>query len=316
MTPPPTAAPRGLAPRVLPVESVAYRSDLVWIGRFRCPPRHPLFVDCGPASAHLFVFPRTSVRIRHKDQPPFLSTPNNVTFYNPGDEYRRDAVSPEGDDCDWFAVAPEVAAEAVAREDPRAAERPQTTFRFTHGPSDAGSYLRQRLAVHLAAGGGADPLLVEETALRVLCHLLRGAYRERGSALRTRASRAPTLRPRHLDLVEAAQSLLAERLAEPLSLTDLARGVGASVFHLCRLFRRATGRSVHAYREQLRLRRSLEMLTEAKSGITAIALDLGYSSHSHFSFAFRRSFGTTPAAFRDAAGRASRRRGALRAGPP
>src|SRR5262249_42685178 len=302
MVSPPAAAPRPLAPRVLPVESVAYRSDHVWIGRFRCPPRHPLFVDSGPASAHLFVFPRTSVRIRHKDRPAFLSSPNNVTFYNPGDEFRRDPISPEGDDCDWFAIAPELAAEAVARQDPRAAARPESAFRFTHGPGDGGSYLRQRLAVHLAAGGGvADPLLVEETAVRVLSRLLRGAYRERGSAARVRASSEPALRPRHHDLVEAAQSVLADRFAEPLSLADLARAVGASVFHLCRLFRRVTGRSLHASRDQLRLRRSLEMLAEARSGITEIALDLGYSSHSHFSFAFGRVFGTTPAAFREAA---------------
>src|SRR5262249_50593481 len=224
----------------LPVESVAYRSDHVWIGRFRCPPRHPLFVDSGPASAHLFVFPRTSVRIRHKDQAAFLSSPNNVTFYNPGDEFRRDPVSPEGDDCDWFAIAPELAAEAVAREDPRAAERPESAFRFTHGPSDPGSYLRQRLAVHLAGGAATDPLLVEETAVRVLTRLLRGAYRQRGSAAHGRPSPEPALHPRHHDLVEAAQFVLADRFAEPLSLTDVARAVGVSVFHLCRLFRPVT----------------------------------------------------------------------------
>src|SRR5262249_47110115 len=175
--------------------------DLVWIGRFRCPPRHPLFVDSGPASAHLFVFPRTSVRIRHKDQPSFLSTPNNVTFYNPGDEFRRDPVSPEGDDCDWFAVAPELAAEAVAPEDPRAAERPRRACPSPHGPTAAGPSLPQRLAVHLASGGGAaDPLLVEETAVRVLSRLLRGAYRERGAASSVRPASDSPLRPRHHDL--------------------------------------------------------------------------------------------------------------------
>ena len=241
MTPSPAAAPRRLAPRVLPVESIAYRGDLVWIGRFRCPPRHPLFADSGPASAHLFVFPRTSVRIRHRDGPAFLSSPNNVTFYNPGDEYRRDPVSPEGDDCDWFAITPELAAEVVAREDPRAAERPEKAFRFTHGPSDARSYLRQRKAVHVAASSGAaDALLVEETTVRILCRLLRGAYAQRGAASRVRRPSEPPLRPRHHDLVEAAQSVLADRFAEPLSLTDVAVAVGASVFHLCRLFRRVT----------------------------------------------------------------------------
>ena len=52
-------------PRVTPVEELVFRSRLVWIGHFRCPPDSGLFVDSGPASAHLFVFPRTSVRIQH-----------------------------------------------------------------------------------------------------------------------------------------------------------------------------------------------------------------------------------------------------------
>jgi AraC-like DNA-binding protein len=35
------------------------------------------------------------------------------------------------------------------------------------------------------------------------------------------------------------------------------------------------------------------------SDLTALAFDLGFSSHSHFSAAFRRAFGCTPSAFRE-----------------
>ena len=55
---------------------------------------------------------------------------------------------------------------------------------------------------------------------------------------------------------------------------------------------------VHAYRAKLRLRASLELLEAGAVDLSALAGDLGYSSHSHFSAAFRREFGVTPSAFR------------------
>jgi AraC-like DNA-binding protein len=236
------------------------------------------------------------VKIQHLGQEPFLTSANIATFYNPGDEYRRAAVSPEGDRCDWFALAPQLVTEVVGLEDPHAAERPEKAFRFTHAPSDARSYLEQRLALHAAQGSKPDPLYVEETAVRTLHRLVRSAYAQR-ALRRSPPAQAVALGPRQRALVEAAQALLANRFAERLSLAEIARAVGSSVFHLCRTFREATGSSLHAYRNQERLRRSLDLL-EGGEGITDIALELGYSSHSHFSFAFRRAFGSTPAAFR------------------
>jgi AraC family transcriptional regulator len=293
-------------PRLLPVETLAYRSESVWIGSFHCPTNHPLFVDSGPASAHLFVFPRTSVRIQHLGQEPFLAGPNVATFYNPCDEYRRAPVSPEGDQCDWFALAPELVAEVVGQEDPRAAEHPEKAFRFTHAPCDAPSYLEQRLALLNATRDATrDSLYVEETAVRLLERLVREFYATRVTN-RPARQRGPALRRRHAALVEAAQSVLADRYWAPLSLPEIARAVGSSVYHLCRTFRETTGSSLHAYRNQLRLRRSLALLSGGRE-ITDIALELGYSSHSHFTFAFRRAFGTTPVAFRTQAFRDSRR---------
>jgi AraC-like DNA-binding protein len=83
-------------------------------------------------------------------------------------------------------------------------------------------------------------------------------------------------------------------VAERLTLTRIARALGVSVFHLCRSFRRATGLTLHAYRDQVRLRAALERLEQGERDLTRLALDLGYSSHSHFTAAFRRSFGTSP----------------------
>jgi AraC-like DNA-binding protein len=287
-----------LEPRITAVEDLLFRSPLVWIGHFRCPPDHPLFADSGPASAHLFVFPRTSVRIQHRDRQAFVTSRNLVTFYNPGDEYCRRPLDHEGDDCNWFAVAPELAAEVVRGCDPHAAERPETTFRFDHGPSDAASYYEHRLTLRRATDAGlADALLVEEAAMRLLACLVRNVYALRtGGAARSRSPRP--LRPAQRDLVDAARRKLAENLADPQSLEGVARAVNSSAFNLCRLFKRGTGLSLHAYRNQLRLRRSLDLIEERSADLTSVALDLGYSSHSHFSHEFRRAFGWSPSNYR------------------
>jgi len=288
--PTPAAPTETLTPRITPVDELVYRSPTVWIGRFRCAPEHPLFHDSGPASAHLFVFPRSSVRIRHAGRREFLSSRNVVTYYNRGDEYRRSPVSPEGDVCDWFALAPRLAASVVAREDPRAEPCGDRVFRFDHGPCDAASYHEQRVLTRRAAQG-ADPLELEEGAVRILGRLVRAA---RAAGEGGEDAGAEPLRPAHRELAEAARLVLAERLAEPLRLEDVARAVGCSPYHLCRVFRRATASSLHEYRSQLRLRRAVDLIEEGVDDLARLALELGYSSHSHFSHAYRRAFGAPP----------------------
>jgi hypothetical protein len=52
-----------------------FRSQLVRVGSFRCPVRHPHFQDAGTITSHLFVIPRTAVWIEHEGKPPFVGDP-------------------------------------------------------------------------------------------------------------------------------------------------------------------------------------------------------------------------------------------------
>ena len=81
------------------------------------------------------------------------------------------------------------------------------------------------------------------------------------------------------------------------SLDDLARYAGSSPYRLCRIFRAHTGQSIRAYRSQLRLRAAFDRLLQG-ADITDLALELGFSSHSHFTAAFRSRFGTSPSRLR------------------
>jgi AraC-like DNA-binding protein len=106
----------------------------------------------------------------------------------------------------------------------------------------------------------------------------------------------PGPRRRHAELVEATKELLLRRFDEPLSLDRLAHLVGASPFHLARLFRRRTGFSLHGYRTRVRLLHALDRAADFRGRLTDLALDLGFASQSHLTDAFRRTFGVPPGA--------------------
>jgi AraC-like DNA-binding protein len=266
----------------------------VRIGRFRCGTGHPLFRDSGPTRGWLVVFPRTSVWIAHAGRAPFVADPSLAVLYNAGQEYRREAVSAEGDRCEWFSFDPSAVAEAHAEGDASAADRVERPFAVASAPVDAATYaLQRRVYEHVTRGESIDPLFVEEASLTLLRRVVAAAQR------RERRGVAPQPLANHGALVDAVKETLASRLGERLSLGEIARAVGCSPFHLARVFQRATGSGVHAYRAQLRLRASLERVV-AGEDLTAVALDLGFSSHSHFSTAFARAFGEPPRAFRGA----------------
>ena len=274
------------------VERIVFSSECVTIGAFRCATAHPSFRNSGPIRDDCFVFPRTAVVIQHDHARAFVADQTIVTLYNRRQEYERRAVSADGDRCDWFAVSPELLRGALLDRDPAAAddERP---IRFTHAPADASTYLAQRrLFLEASASPGADPLDIEERVVSLLDRVLDLAYDEPRAA-------APRLRMPHAsDLADAAKQWVAPRAAGRLTLTRIARALDCSVFHLCRSFRHATGLTLHAYRDQVRLRLALERLETGDRDLSRLALDLGYSSHSHFTAAFRRLFGVPPSAAR------------------
>jgi AraC family transcriptional regulator len=107
-------------------------------------------------------------------------------------------------------------------------------------------------------------------------------------------------------LIRRTKEFLEGHAAAPLRLCDIARAVNASPAYLTDLFRRHEGVPLHRYLVQLRLARALVELPQTDD-LTALAFDLGFSSHSHFAAAFRRAFRCTPSGFRAASGCRARR---------
>jgi AraC family transcriptional regulator len=134
-----------------------------------------------------------------------------------------------------------------------------------------------------------DDIGIEQSAIALLTQIL---Y----------SSSFPSPAPRgragwgHLHLIGSVKDLIGTG-REHWSLTGIAAQLHVSPAYLTDLFRRHEGVSIARYQRRLRLSRALVELPHTDD-IAALALDLGFSSHAHFSTAFRATYGETPSMYR------------------
>jgi AraC-like DNA-binding protein len=106
----------------------------------------------------------------------------------------------------------------------------------------------------------------------------------------------PSGAARRRRLVDEVRQALHE---EPdLRLTELARLVGQSPFHLSRMFKQACGLTISAYRVRLRVRRALERLGEGERDLARLAVDTGFADQAHLTRRVRTETGDTPGRLR------------------
>jgi len=108
-------------------------------------------------------------------------------------------------------------------------------------------------------------------------------------------SSAQARRTRALERVKEAVALAPAR---KWSVARLAKVANLSPFHLCHVFRDSVGTSIYDYVLHERLAQTLDAVLDCGDDLTAIALDAGFASHSHFTARFRSFFGCTPGALR------------------
>ncbi|MGZ7079713.1 MAG: helix-turn-helix transcriptional regulator [Thermoanaerobaculia bacterium] len=272
--------------RLKPIETLLFSSDIVAIGKFRCPSGHPLFRDSGPCTHHTFVFPRTATEIRHAGGPSFVGSPNSVSLYNQNQRYTRSPISAI-DASDWFVIADDVLRDAIASFDPSVHDRPMHPFRRSSAPIDTTTYAAQRQLFQRVEAGDCDANGIDEEALRIFSSVMTAAQEG-----------PPVANPAMRDAVETVKRIIAGAPSRNVGLRTLAAQTGSSPFQLCRAFRRLTGMTMTGFRHSLRIRIALDRLRDHRTDLTDLALDLGYASHSHFSASFRRQVGITPSQFR------------------
>uniref|UniRef100_UPI000940C5D4 helix-turn-helix domain-containing protein n=1 Tax=Pseudomonas aeruginosa TaxID=287 RepID=UPI000940C5D4 len=99
--------------------------------------------------------------------------------------------------------------------------------------------------------------------------------------------------------VARLQALLAERLAEPPDLDEMAEQVGLSKYHLLRAFKKATGLSPRQWSMQLRTRRALGLLRRGLA-VGEVAHALGFADQSHLTRYFTSAYGISPGRYQRA----------------
>jgi AraC family transcriptional regulator len=228
---------------------------------------------------------------------------NQSVFFAKGSTYRVSHPADCGDRGTVFMPSPRVLCDIVRELDPSIDDHPEQPFPFVTGPCESAVFWRHRELVQRLENADSSPLealWADVTALQLIADVLEAAFARHGQP---RSRRRSGTDADHADRIEAVKTYLAGRLSERITLDSAARFVHVSPFHLARIFQQRTGVPIHRYLTRLRLRASLERLADDSNDLTALALDLGFSSHSHFTDSFRREFGCRPSDVRRSAGR-------------
>lgn len=146
----------------------------------------------------------------------------------------------------------------------------------------------QRIAAELKNPDPISAIMVESQALQLFVQMVRlngvGLEPAKGG-----------LSPFDLRRVIA---IIENRLADPPSLDEMAKEIGVSRRHFFRAFKQSTGKTPHSFVAAHRLQRAVDLLRTTELSATEIAFDCGFASSSHFTYAFKRTYGTGPLEFR------------------
>ncbi len=202
-----------------------------------------------------------------------VGRPHNVTF-TPGGAEHTNVFAPKGAHC--FTI--ELPQRLMARLDGAPLADP---FEQHGGMLELLAY---RLLDECRNADDVAPLAIEGLVLEMVAVAAR-TVRSSGDSKKTPA-------------IRRVRELLEAHFAEPLRLDDLAAAVGRHPVYVATSFRRAYGETIGAFVRRLRVEHARRELARGALPIVEIALESGFANQSHFTRAFRKAHGITPAAYR------------------
>jgi len=144
--------------------------------------------------------------------------------------------------------------------------------------------MKNVLALHKALAQEADVLECESRFTETLAELIKRYADIRAGEQRLGKERKAIRRVRQY---------IDERFAQGISLAQLAEHVSLSPYYLLRVFRAEIGMPPYAYLESVRIRQA-QRLIEAGKPLVEVAVEVGFSSQSHFTHRFKQIIGVTP----------------------
>lgn len=265
---------------IMAILQTVLRSPHVDVVNQEC--RYPR-VDCGGGGGEpaRFLFTRCGAFALSIGSQACLARPGQVVFIGKNVDYRVTHPDRCGCACCTDVLVDDAWLDALGLAGARAPDCRE----FPHGLP------LQEAHVEMLAGMRRciDALDAEEAVLAVLDELMAND----GSRL-TEVKSASTQRQ-----VRRAEEAIVARLGDNFGIDELASLAGCSPFHLCRIFRQGTGQSLRQYRLRHRLGTALGRLGDGEDDLAALACDLGFSSHSHMTDAFRHMLGASPSEVRE-----------------
>lgn len=244
-------------------------------------------VDCGgypdadePAR---FIFTRRGSFAVHVGSRTYFARPGQAILLQKNVEYRITHPDIDGCDCCTDVWIDDAMLESLGMTGAAASPCRE----FSHDLQFQKNHVE--MLIGLRHGGDAMPDEAEEVLLDTLDCLLQ-------SYAPVRAHTRHGAGARQVARVEEA---IIGHVGENLDVHVLARLAGCSPFHLCRIFRSRTGQSLRQFRLQQRLGTALGRLGDGEEDLAALACDVGFSSHSHMTEAFRQSLGASPSELRE-----------------
>jgi AraC family transcriptional regulator len=244
--------------------------------------RHRSAEEC--ASHTHFVFPYRGVYLRHVGGDQAVADANHVLFFNQGQGYQVSHPVAGGDASLVVSVSEQVLRELSPAHLVGAGAG--FTFSQQHLRIDARAQALVMLLKHSLQSGAIEPLEAEGLSLTLV---------SRAMGPRTTHEQGATHARRRL--VDRVKVLLAGDLARRWTLAQIAAQIGGSPVYLTQAFQQVEGMPLYRYHLRLRLARALDLLAQ-RDDLSALAQDLGFSSHSHFSAAFQQAYGRSPTEFR------------------
>jgi AraC family transcriptional regulator len=247
--------------------------------------RHQSAEECTTTTQ--LVFPYRGVYVRHVGHDQAVGEANQVLFFNAFEGYRISHPVPGGD-----ASLTLVISEAMLRELAPGSflrDGANVLFRPPRLRIDARTQALVALLRHSLRQKVAEPLEAESLSLTLLQR-----------ALGRRTTHAPGATFGRQRLADRVKLVLAGDLSRRWTLAEIAAEVRGSPVYLTQVFQQVEGLPLYRYQLRLRLARALDLLAHYDD-LTDLSQDLGFSSHSHFSAAFREAYGRSPSEFRRSA---------------
>lgn len=233
------------------------------------------------------VFPYRGTYVRHVGNDDAVADASQVLFFNAGEDYQVSHPNAGGDASLSMALDQTLLRELAPPT--LLADGEPLRFRQTRLRIDPRAQVLVALLRHSLREGIAEPLEGESLAL-TLVH----------RALAPRTTHAAGSSQGRQRLVDRAKLVLARDLARRWTLAEVAAEVGVSAVYLTQSFRQVEGVPLYRYQLRLRLARALDLLRDYDD-LAALGVELGFSSHSHFTAAFQKMYGRTPSEFRQIA---------------